>query len=362
MIQELAPIPVVDIRAGGTLHHARDGKARARALRQACLAWFPRLFRALLPLLDVLAKRWFVRSSSPYVEEIRAIAAALGVPGVWFLNGSYQWCCTALACEEDDVPWLLRTLDWPFPGLGRHVEIAHMQGTAGEFYNVTWPGYVGALTALAPGRFAVAINQGPMRRRTQSRWLRLFDLALNALGTLLHRREMPPDQLLRRAMETCRDFAEARRMLESAPLARPAIYTLVGCAAGERCVIERTEQGARTHTHETAAANDWLSSSARWEGRIGGGRFFFALSFDAAAENNRARRQALLDWRGSPARDAFAWVAPPVLNPFTRVAVELCPAKGLLRVMGYETPSSQELPRPATQPLELTAAHGAMAA
>ena len=57
-----------------------------------------------------------------------AIAAALGFPGIWFLNGSYQWSCTALAREEDGVPWLARTLDWPFPGLGRHVEIARMRG------------------------------------------------------------------------------------------------------------------------------------------------------------------------------------------------------------------------------------------
>ena len=46
------------------------------------------------------------------------IAAALGYPGIWFLNGCYQWGCTALAREQAGVPWLARTLDWPFPGLG----------------------------------------------------------------------------------------------------------------------------------------------------------------------------------------------------------------------------------------------------
>ena len=126
--------------------------------------------------------------------------AALGFPGIWFLNGSYQWSCTALAREEAGTPWLARTLDWPFPGLGRFVEIARMRGPAGEFYNVTWPGYVGALTALAPGRFAAAINQAPLRRRTLDPRLRLSTWRANALQTLHRARDIPPDQLLRQTL------------------------------------------------------------------------------------------------------------------------------------------------------------------
>ena len=119
----------------------------------------------------------------PMSGTLESIAAALGFPGVWFLNGSYQWSCTATARDEDGVPWLARTLDWPFPGLGRHLEIARMRGAAGEFINVTWPGYAGVLTASAPGRFAAAINQAPLRRRTRHPWLRPYDLAMNALQT-----------------------------------------------------------------------------------------------------------------------------------------------------------------------------------
>ena len=84
------------------------------------------------------------------MAEIEEIAAALRFPGIWFLNGCYQWGCTALAREQAGVPWLARTLDWPFPGLGRHLEVARMRGPAGDFDNVTWPGYVGALTARRP--------------------------------------------------------------------------------------------------------------------------------------------------------------------------------------------------------------------
>ena len=84
------------------------------------------------------------------------------------------------------MPWLARTLDWPFPGLGRHLEVARMRGPAGDFDNVTWPGYVGALTASAPGRFAASINQAPLWRRTRRPWLRPYDLALNAFAHLAH--------------------------------------------------------------------------------------------------------------------------------------------------------------------------------
>jgi hypothetical protein len=88
---DLAAIPVVDIREGGTLRHARDGRARARGLRDTCVAWFPGFTRPLVPLLDGVARRWLQRSQSPYVDEVHAIAKLLGFPGIWFLNGSYQW-------------------------------------------------------------------------------------------------------------------------------------------------------------------------------------------------------------------------------------------------------------------------------
>ena len=57
-------------------------------------------------------------------------------------------------------------------------------------------------------------------------------------------------------------------MLETTPVARPVIYTLAGCTSGERCVIERTEEGYNTHSDRTCVANDWLESAEGWEGRI----------------------------------------------------------------------------------------------
>lgn len=353
MISAMPAIPVADIRDGGPLRHAREGVTRARALRDDCLGFFPRAAVPLVPALDGIARRWLSRSCSPYVAEIAQIAAALGFPGVWLLNNAYNWGCTALAREEEGMPWIARTLDWPFAGLGRHAEVARMRGQAGEFFSVTWPGYAGVLTAMAPGRFAACVNQAPLRRRTRHPWLRVYDLAANAVNTWSIR-HMPPDQLLRRVFEACGSYAEARHMLETEPVARPVIYTLAGCEPGERCLIERTEEGFVTHADDTCAANDWLVRHPSWEARIVSTRLF-SRSVDEVCERSRARRDTLAGFAGRLSRDGFAWVTAPVLNPFTRIAVAMCPARGLLRVAGYEVVVEGALPEQVTQVREVDA-------
>jgi hypothetical protein len=352
-MDRLPAIPVIDLRDGGPVRHAERNVAGARALRDACLKFFPRAALPLMPALDTISRRWLARSRSPYLPEISRIADALGFSGVWLLNASYQWGCTARASDEDGVPWLLRTLDWPFHGLGRHVEVARMQGDAGDFFSITWPGYVGALTALAPARFAACVNQAPMRRGTSHRWLRGYDVARNAYAVWRADDLMPPDQLLRQTFELCADFPAARRMLETTPVSRPAIYVLVGCAAGERCVIERTETAFVTREDDTSAANDWLPCRPGWEGRIGTRRFL-TDSFADAARYSRARRESLVDWGGICATPSFAWVREPVLNPYTRLAVAMCPARGVLRAVGYEA-SETLLPQPVTAMCEVAA-------
>ena len=344
----LPSIAVVDVRDGGPVRHARERAAGARALRDDCLAWFPALAKPFVPWMDRLARTWLVRSGSPYIADIEAIAVALKFPGIWLLNGSYQWGCTALAREEGGAPWLARTLDWPFPGLGRHAEVAHMRGPAGEYFSITWPGYVGVLTGIAPGRFAIAINQAPLWRRTRHPWLRFYDIAANALNTWRHVRHIPPDQLLRAVFEDCAGFAEARQRLERTPIARPVIYTLAGTRADERCVIERTEEGFATRESTTCAANDWLDAAAGWEGRVGADVVMTCSPTEAAAASRR-RREALAAWNGSFACDSLGWVTAPVLNRFTRLAVEMCAATGALRVAGYECERDGTLARRATQ-------------
>jgi hypothetical protein len=190
-----------------------------------------------------------------------------------------------------------------------------------------------------------------MRRRTAHRYLRAFDFAANALAIWRSDDLMPSDQLLRRTFELCADYHAARRMLETTPVARPVIYTLVGCAANERCVIERTETDFVTREDETCAANDWVPPRPGWEGRIGTRRFLSSSLADAAAYS-RARRDALKGWDGILAAPGFDWVREPVLNPYTRLAVAMCPASGLLRVVGYDKAAAL-VPEPVTLVCEI---------
>jgi hypothetical protein len=350
---ELAPIPVIDVRDGGPLRRAAEATDRARSLRDGCVAWLPRAAAHAIPVMDAVTRRWLRRSRSPYVAEIDAIAATLGFSGIWFLNGCYQWGCTTLAREQGGAPWLVRTLDWPFPGLGCHLEIARMQGKAGAFDNVSWPGYAGVLTASAPERFAAAINQAPLWRRTRHPWLRPLDLALNAVRSW-RIRHIPPDHLLREVFETARDYDEAKFRLESTPIARPVIYTLAGTKPGEHCIIERTEDSHLTRAGEAAAANDWFEGKARWEARTRAD-LMLTRTYEETAANSWTRREHLARWQGSFA-GRFEWVVPPILNPYTRLAVEACPARSVLHATGYECLTGSDLPQAVASTQSLQAA------
>jgi hypothetical protein len=319
-------IPIVDLREGGPPAHARQRREQALALRAACLGWLP--FGGLLAwLADPLARWWLCRSGSPLVGEIDAIARTLGRPGVWLLHGAYAFGCTALADESADGPVLRRTLDWPFPGLGRLVEVTRQRGEAGEFLNVTWPGFAGVLTAVAPGRFAASINQAPMRRRTAVGWLLWLDYALNALAAFFVSGRLPPEHVLRRVFETCRTFDEACRLLAQTPVARPVLFLVAGCTAGERMLIERDGDQTRVYCDDTVVANAWRDRSRGWRPRVCGE--------GTPIENNRRRVAAMTACTGVQPPN-LQWVTAPVANACTRVAVEMCAASGRLVVAGWE--------------------------
>jgi hypothetical protein len=169
---------------------------------------------------------------------------------------------------------------------------------------------------------------------------------LNALRTW-GIRSIPPDHLLREVFETCKTFGEARHRLETTPIARPAIFVLAGCRPGERCVIERTENDFKSRDGDTVAANNWLRSGLPWEPRVAAEATLTRTSSEAM-ENSRTRREHIAASSASFGVDEFGWVSPPVLNSQTRIAVEMCPGTGVLRVIGYEQ-GGQDLPEPVAR-------------
>ncbi|HXX50672.1 MAG TPA: hypothetical protein VEI98_05225, partial [Xanthobacteraceae bacterium] len=88
-----------------------------------------------------------------------------------------------------------------------------------------------------------------------------------------------------------------------------------------------------------------------WEGRIGTRRFF-TNSYAQAAGYSRARREALDRWDGPCVTARFDWVQEPVLNPYTRLAVVMCPAAAILRAVGYDR-AGGPLPEPVTATCEI---------
>lgn len=331
----MEPIPFVDVRQGGPMAHVKARIATAHALRDACLAPVPYWGRGILTPIDYLAGNWLKKSASLYREELESIAEYLGFPGAMTLNLSYLFACTTAAnVDALGQPRIRRSLDWPFHGLGKCVEIAWQSGPAGSFHNVTWPGSVGVLSAMAPGRFAAVINAAPMQRRIDGFLGLPCDIALNIRNALARSGDWPPDHLLRYVFENCADFEEAIKVLSEEPLARSALFTITGVNADQIAVVERTESKARVIRGPVTVANDWQKPETGWKARMG-------------HENNVARRQAMSDIENN--QEPFSWAKPPVLNKLTRLTVEMSATdKGILHARGYESGSIFKMAVPAT--------------
>jgi hypothetical protein len=313
----LAPIPLVDCPAG--ISPAR-ASARAEPERLALLIrQAGRLYtRPGLRLADARTRAWASGIASPYAAEIRDLAADLGRPGAFLLNYSYEWGCTAGAAPgPHGGAMLLRTLDWPFDGLGHALIVVRRQSEVGPYLSATWPGVAGVLTGLAPGRFAAAINQPPL---PLPGWGRPFGwLAARWLAD--RSRAMPPDHLLRLAFETAADFASAVALIRRTPLCMPAIFTLAGPNPGEAMVIERDRDAA--HVAPTPfAANHWAAAGSP-PGR-------------PRNHSSHARRQAMAALAGQLPSWSLAWVRAPILQPDTRLAMMADPASGRLLLQGWE--------------------------
>lgn len=340
-----APIPVFDLRASDPAAHALARRDDVAALARACLGELTPLLRACLRGADAVASRWLAEAGSPYRDELIRIAEGTGVDGVHLLNASYEWGCTALAAPAPGggSARLLRTLDWPFHGLGRSVQLLRQTGPAGDFAHLSWPGAVGLLTGMAPGRFAASINQPPIRRRAPVDSATL-DAGFAAYDAWRRRGAVPALHLLRRVFETAPDYASARRALEATPIAAPAIFTLVGVRAEETCVIERDVATHVTREGVASAANAWRYASFPGDWRAGPAS---ELALDSA------ERSALIESWAAREGPPFAWVTAPVLSSLTRLAVEADPAAGTLRALGYEeAPGEEDAAIPATLQLD----------
>ena len=315
----LPEIPLIDCDEGGAERLFDLTAMGARRLAAIARRTYS---PPVVAFLDRRSRQWVGRNDSPYMPEIEHIAARLPGAGVHALNLSYEWACTTAAVS----PLMMRALDWRLDGMGREIVVARHRSPAGSWLNVTWPGYVGVLTALAPGRFAAALNQAPLRRRTYVLPIDWLIDRIKINGT----RAMPPTHLLRLVFETCSTFDEAVEVLRDTPIALPALFAISG-TDGNACVIERQEESAFVFDGNEVMANHWLNS--QW----GRGR---ARGIDSEGRWRALRASAAQ----SDMSQGFGWLRPPVLNRLTRLAVVMNAATGALSVVGLEGKGTTAMP------------------
>lgn len=327
----LPAIAVIDLGRLSLDHLARLAPAKVAKLASAGRALVTAPVQAAM---DWRSRAWLAGNVTPYADEIARIDAMPGISGVFALNLSTEWACSSMV----NGGRLMRVLDWPLKGLGAELTVTRHDADAGAWWQATWPGFVGVLTAMAPGRFAAAYNQPPIRRTT----------GVKALDWLAERRRVhvrraiPPTHLLRQVFEQAPDFDTALALLTNTALAIPALFSLTG-ADGRAVVIERLEERARLRPGPVAISNHWsdLENSPNWpQGHARGvdspGRFRDACALAA-------------DLAELPAD--FSWLKYPVINKFSRLAVMADCVLGGFAVLGLE--QDGETARPATRVLQL---------
>ena len=319
-------IPVHAVGAAYPMATLEREEARAHALIDGSTRNVP---TPALKVLDAISRRWLAKQDSVHLDEIDAIARRLARPGAYFLSVNYEWGCTCKVAPAPDhgSARLVRVLDWQMPGLGRHVVAARVAGAAGPFATLTWPGYTGILQAMAPARFAAALNQAPMRKPIGAFYL---DWAVNR-ARVWRMPHLTPAHLLREVFETAPTFAAAKRMLPERPISTPAIFSLAGTKPAAAAIIERTETEARVHEGSNVTANHWQAPG--WRGHPRG--------------NNSAGRAHQMHAVSTELDPTFRWLAPPILNQNTRLVMIADAAQGRLVVQGFEEQ------RAATEPLDL---------
>ena len=206
-------------------------------------------------LLGATAKK-FVRPD--HWLELESLSAALELPlrDVALCNFYYDALkvvlgCTAFAVDTGDSILHARNLDWwtANSALSRYTAITHfVGGSAGDFTTIGWPGFIGAFSGIAQGRFAVTLNA-----------VLSFESAQLATPVVL---------LVRSALEEAASFGDAVAMLSGTPLPCDCLLLVTGVRPGEMAVVERTPSRhalRQGHNGFVCVTNDYQKLAANPE-------------------------------------------------------------------------------------------------
>ncbi|MEO1160553.1 MAG: C45 family peptidase, partial [Pseudomonadota bacterium] len=190
-----------------------------------------------------------------YWGEVQSVASRAGVPADLLLlcNAYYDMVsaligCTAFAVDTPDGPLHARNLDWWTENrlLNETSMACRFTGApAGEFISIGWPGYLGVLSGMAPGRFAITLNAVLSEEAAQ--------IAL------------PVAFQIRKTFEEAETFDDAVERLSQAVIPGNCLLLVSGIGSGEMLVIERTPTRSAIRQAEAGrviVANEYLKLDA----------------------------------------------------------------------------------------------------
>lgn len=144
----------------------------------------------------------------------------------------FYFGCTAFAIEHQDTILHARNMDWvsgPNNLLSRSTRVLDFQKDGKTlFKTVGWFGYLGALSGIKPGKFALTLNAVLSEDEPQV--------------------AMPISFYLRDVLESADSFDQAQSMLAEAPIATDCLILLSGTKPGEKVVVERTPKRSALRT------------------------------------------------------------------------------------------------------------------
>jgi len=178
-----------------------------------------------------------------------AVRARRTYPNVLVANLYYDllkfiYGCSAFAVDSPCGVLHARNLDWWTENslLSKYTLVTWFDnGPAGSFATVGWPGFVGALSGIAPGRFAVTLNA-------------VLSNEPLCVAT-------PVTMLLRSVLQNARDFDSAVVALSSEKIIGDCLLLVSGTEKGQMVVVERTPTKSvirKTQTDFIAVTNDYL--------------------------------------------------------------------------------------------------------
>ena len=141
--------------------------------------------------------------------------------------------CTAFAFESQGKIIHSRNLDW-ITGenlLSKYSKIFNFQKNGKTvFKTVSWPGFIGSLSGIKPGKFSLTLNAVSSNDEPEIAF--------------------PVTFLLREILEFSDSFEEAKTKLENTKIASDCLILLSGVQANEMIVIERTPTKFATRTSQ----------------------------------------------------------------------------------------------------------------